>query len=179
MQDAFQLYPTFLSSYHPACKQFTTPGPPEPHLLSLWFFINFLPDNYQVPDSILRMDWLHPQSSSHFCGCPSSSSHFLATLLPLGTLLPSSCFCFRKPPSTLGFLQREEQEQPDTSHGQTIGKPQSKRSPMWISPSDLHPTGLQMLFLGPWIWWWGGRAVKGICVLKLRDVFGCTEIIKQ
>lgn len=122
----------------------------------------------------------HPKCSPHFCGCRSSSSHVLVTMLPLDTLLPSSCFCFRNPHSPLGFPKKRGARGSQTL---LMGRWQENHKARGPQCGSAFQTFIPLIykcnFLVPWIWQWGSHAVKGICVLKLRDGVGCIEIIKQ
>lgn len=85
---------TSLSNYHHAVSNSQLPFLLSHSCKSLWFPINFSPDSYRVP-------------VSNFPNLPHlfvvGHQTTVATLLPLGTILHSRCFCSRKPPSTLGF----------------------------------------------------------------------------
>lgn len=133
------------------------PAPPEPCQLISVIFSSF--------QTIITLS-LASSANSCFCGNPSTSSCVSAILLFLG----------RNP--SLGSTKREKWEA--ARHLLQAGDRKTTRQEVHcvVQPSDLHPTLLQMFFLVPWIWWWGGCVVKGICVLKLWDVLGCMEIIK-
>lgn len=161
-QDTFQLYPTFLCIYHSPCKQFQISCSSWTMSVNLCYF---LLTSFQTIIKSLTLS-LASSANSCFCGNPSASSCVSAILL-LGRN------------SSLGSTTRKKWEATRHHLQANDRKNHKARGPLWGSNLQIFiPLIYKCFLLVPWIWWWGGSAVKGICVLKLWDAVGCLEIIK-